>query len=99
MRVKPIMCHMSLSRCGYWGNNRLAGHRLSHVPRAYRACGIWYGSIARQNEVGSDMPFESPDLGLGDLLAMAGAGKVQLPDFQRPWKWDDDRILSLLATV
>ncbi len=30
---------------------------------------------------------------------MAGAGKVQLPDFQRPWKWDDDRILSLLATV
>src|SRR6266542_6548670 len=45
------------------------------------------------------MPFESPDLGLGDLLAMAGAGKVQLPDFQRPWKWDDDRILSLLATV
>ena len=45
------------------------------------------------------MPFESPDLGLGDLLAMAGVGKVQLPDFQRPWKWDDDRILSLLATV
>ncbi len=45
------------------------------------------------------MPFESPDLGLGDLLAMTGAGKVQLPDFQRPWKWDDDRILSLLATV
>src|SRR5690242_3121257 len=46
---------------------------------------------------GSDMPLDSPDL--RDLLAMADVGEIQLPDFQRPWKWDDDRILSLLATV
>lgn len=38
-------------------------------------------------------------LKLGDLLRSVQAGKIQLPDFQRPWKWDDDRIRSLLATV
>src|ERR1022692_2813107 len=45
------------------------------------------------------MPFESPDWALGDLLKDIRAGKVQLPDFQRDWKWDDDRIRSLLATI
>src|SRR5579859_2715922 len=45
------------------------------------------------------MPFESPDWDLGDLLKDVAVGKVQLPDFQREWKWDDERIVSLLATV
>lgn len=45
------------------------------------------------------MPFESPDVPLGDLLVEIGKGKVQLPDFQRDWKWDDDHIKALLATV
>jgi len=35
----------------------------------------------------------------GDLLGRAATGKVQLPDFQREWKWDDDRIASLLASI
>jgi hypothetical protein len=45
------------------------------------------------------MPFDSPDMNLGILMTDVGAGKVQLPDFQREWKWDDARIASLLATV
>lgn len=45
------------------------------------------------------MPFDSPDMNLGGLLDDVGVGKVQLPDFQRDWKWDDPRIASLLATV
>jgi hypothetical protein len=45
------------------------------------------------------MPFDSPDLNLGKLLEDVGCGKVQLPDFQREWKWDDDRIRGLLASV
>jgi hypothetical protein len=45
------------------------------------------------------MPFESPDWPLADLLREIRSGKVQLPDFQRDWKWDDDRIRSLLATI
>jgi hypothetical protein len=45
------------------------------------------------------VPFESPDWPLSDLLSAVAGGKLQLPDFQRDWKWDDDRIASLLATV
>lgn len=45
------------------------------------------------------MPFDSPDLMLDDLLRMVGLGKVQFPDFQREWKWDDPRIASLLESV
>src|SRR5437016_6029693 len=45
------------------------------------------------------MPFDSPDYDLVELLKDAGTGKIQLPDFQREWKWDDDRITSLLASI
>lgn len=45
------------------------------------------------------MPFDSPDLNLGDLLTSVEHGKIQLPDFQREWKWDDPRIASLIATI
>ncbi|ABM39569.1 GmrSD restriction endonuclease domain-containing protein [Polaromonas sp.] len=26
-------------------------------------------------------------------------GQLQLPDFQRSWVWDEDRIISLIASV
>jgi len=46
------------------------------------------------------MPFDSPDLNLGnELLRDIGSGKIRLPDFQRDWKWDVDRIAGLLASV
>ena len=46
------------------------------------------------------MPFDSPDLNLGnELLKDIRSGKIRLPDFQRDWKWDVDRISSLLASV
>lgn len=45
------------------------------------------------------MPFDSPDVNLGELLDDVRSGKTQLPDFQREWKWDSDRISSLLASV
>lgn len=45
------------------------------------------------------MPFDSPDVKLGELLDDVQSGKTQLPDFQREWKWDSDRIASLLASV
>lgn len=45
------------------------------------------------------MPFESPDYLLSDLMKSVGSGLIQLPDFQREWKWDDDRIASLLASI
>ncbi len=45
------------------------------------------------------MPFESPDWPLEELLKDIHVGKIQLPDFQREWKWDVDRIGSLLASI
>jgi uncharacterized protein with ParB-like and HNH nuclease domain len=45
------------------------------------------------------MSFQSPQLPLADLLQQVRGGKLQLPDFQREYKWDDDRIRSLLSTL
>ena len=45
------------------------------------------------------MPSDSPDINLGDLLRDIHSGKLRLPDFQRTWKWDTDRIRSLLASI
>ena len=36
---------------------------------------------------------------LGDLLKKLQSGEIQLPDFQRDWIWDDDKIKSLLESV
>jgi hypothetical protein len=38
-------------------------------------------------------------LNLGGALADVASGALQLPDFQREWKWDDERIRALIATV
>lgn len=43
--------------------------------------------------------FDSTKTPLQDLLVGGDSGKIQLPDFQRGWIWDDDRIRSLLASV
>ena len=36
---------------------------------------------------------------LSQMLYDIGIGKIQLPDFQRGWIWDDERIRSLIASV
>ncbi|WP_432146412.1 GmrSD restriction endonuclease domain-containing protein [Streptomyces sp. bgisy084] len=38
-------------------------------------------------------------LNLGAVLKDVASGVLQLPDFQRDWKWDDERIRALIATV
>ncbi len=43
--------------------------------------------------------FDSTKTPLQELLARADSGYLQLPDFQRGWVWDDERIKSLLASV
>ena len=43
--------------------------------------------------------FDSTKTGLQELLKRIDEGKMQLPDFQRGWIWDDDRIRSLLASI
>ena len=41
----------------------------------------------------------SNDTNLSELMADVGNGKIQLPDFQRGWTWDDDRIRGILASL
>ena len=45
------------------------------------------------------MLFETHPVDLKELIAKAHSGLIQLPDFQRGWVWDDERIAALLATV
>ena len=43
--------------------------------------------------------FKTNPVLLGELLNQAQEGKIQLPDFQRGWVWDNDRIKGLLASI
>lgn len=45
------------------------------------------------------MGFQTPLYQLSDYLKWTTSGKIQLPDFQRGFKWEDERIRSLLVTV
>jgi hypothetical protein len=43
--------------------------------------------------------FKSGEPSLPDILREINDGKIQLPDFQRGWVWDDDHIASLIASI
>lgn len=43
--------------------------------------------------------FQTNPIDLYKLLENCHAGILQLPDFQRSWVWDEDRIKSLIASV
>ena len=43
--------------------------------------------------------FTAIPVSLKTLLDRVETGKIQLPDFQRGWVWDDERIRSLLVSV
>jgi len=43
--------------------------------------------------------FDSTKEDLQTLLERASSAKLQLPDFQRDWVWDDDAIKGLIASI
>jgi hypothetical protein len=43
--------------------------------------------------------FDSTKRSLFEILKDVHSGKIQLPDFQRGWIWDDNRIKGILASV
>jgi len=43
--------------------------------------------------------FDTNPVLLQTLLKTCEDGKLQLPDFQRSWVWEEDRIMSLIASV
>ena len=42
---------------------------------------------------------KSHDTPMQDILKGISSGTTQLPDFQRGWVWDDERIRSLIASI
>lgn len=47
----------------------------------------------------SSSMFETNEPSLDELLNEIHKGKIQLPDFQRGWVWDDNHIRDLIASV
>ena len=47
----------------------------------------------------SNALFTTNPVSLDTLLKNAESGKLALPDFQRSWVWDEQRIIDLLASV
>src|SRR3954454_10486299 len=43
--------------------------------------------------------FQTNPFDLNKLLEDCRRGVLQLPDFQRSWVWDEDRVKSLIASV
>lgn len=43
--------------------------------------------------------FDSTKTSLKEILKQVHDGKIQLPDFQRGWIWDDNRIKGLIASI
>ena len=43
--------------------------------------------------------FQTNPIDLDELLKKCHKGEIQLPDFQRSWVWDEDRIKSLIASI
>lgn len=43
--------------------------------------------------------FDSTKTSLKDLLGGISTGRIQLPDFQRGWVWDDEHVRSLLVSI
>ena len=43
--------------------------------------------------------FKTNPFAMKELLEDCHRGVLQLPDFQRSWVWDEDRIKSLIASI
>ena len=53
----------------------------------------------RARELGGSVGFQTPLYELSEYLKWTTTGKVQLPDFQRSYKWEDERVRQLLVTI
>ena len=75
--------------------------KVYDVPRANRLTRTTLevpGAVARR-EKSRMSTFDSTKTELGRLLDEVIAGRIQLPDFQRGWVWDDEHIRSLLVSI
>jgi len=47
----------------------------------------------------AEATFQTNPVSLQEFLKLCHTGQVQLPDFQRSWVWDEDRIKGLIASI
>jgi len=47
----------------------------------------------------AEATFHTNPVSLQEFLKLCQDGRVQLPDFQRSWVWDEDRIKGLVASI
>jgi len=47
----------------------------------------------------AETTFQTNPVFLSKLLEQCRDGEIQLPDFQRSWVWDEERIRSLIASI
>jgi hypothetical protein len=67
--------------------------RAPLAERVERGLHIGWGVTVAQTA------FKTNPVGLEQLLHDCGAGKIQLPDFQRSWVWDEERIRSRISSI
>ena len=49
--------------------------------------------------MGKQAAFKTNPINLEELLRHCESGTIQLPDFQRSWVWDEERIKGLVASI
>ena len=47
----------------------------------------------------AETTFDATSDTLANLLNEVAAGRLQLPDFQRGWVWDDEHIAAVITSV
>ena len=60
---------------------------------------IYVPENERGTLINPNTSFTASSVKLQTLLENAREGRLQLPDFQRSWVWDEERIKSLIASV
>ena len=45
------------------------------------------------------MAVKSHDESIDELLKMIDNGKIQLPEFQRSWVWDNNQVCKLIESI
>lgn len=58
-----------------------------------------FGEVNGGNVITTNTSFTASSVRLQSFLDNAKDGRLQLPDFQRSWVWDEERIRSLIASV
>lgn len=93
---------MRASAVGSKSSRRSSAPRLTFPERglslrrgvAVRRFDDWTAEVSNP-----DTGFTAGSVRLRTLLENARDGRLQLPDFQRSWVWDEERIRGLIASV